>query len=136
LHLIHKKAYEKASEFTKEKTVLDLGCNTGYGSHILKGACKEIIGVDVSEKAIKIANELYGNDGVEFSVIDGKRLPFKENRFDVVVSFQVIEHIVDQGEYLKEIKRVLVPGGKIIFTTPNRLIRLYPDMKPWNEFHV
>ncbi len=77
LHLIHKKAYEKASEFTKEKTVLDLGCNTGYGSHILKGACKEIIGVDVSEKAIKIANELYGNDGVEFSVIDGKRLPFE-----------------------------------------------------------
>ncbi len=136
LHLIHSKAYEKATEFTRDKKVLDLGCNTGYGSHLIKNSCREIVGVDVSEKAIKIAKELYGNESIEFRVIDGKRLPFAENSFDVVVSFQVIEHIVEHESYLMEIKRVLAPEGKVIFTTPNRLIRLYPGMKPWNEFHV
>jgi 2-polyprenyl-3-methyl-5-hydroxy-6-metoxy-1,4-benzoquinol methylase len=136
LHLIHCKAYEKATEFTRDKKVLDLGCNTGYGSRIIKNSCKEIVGVDVSDKAIEMANNLHGKENIKFRVIDGKELPFSENTFDVVVSFQVIEHIVNEQEYFAEIKRVLVPGGKIIFTTPNRLIRLYPGMKPWNEFHV
>ena len=136
LHLIHQKAYENASELTEGKKVLDLGCNTGYGSNIIKNSCKEIIGVDVSEKAIKMAQDLYVNKGIEYKLIDGKQLPFSENSFDVVVSFQVIEHIIEHEEYLKEIQRVLVPGGKVIFTTPNRMIRLYPGMKPWNDFHV
>jgi SAM-dependent methyltransferase len=136
LHLIHCKAYEKATEFTRDNKVLDLGCNTGYGSHLINDSCREIVGVDVSKKAIKIAKELYGNENIEFKAIDGKRLPFGANSFDVVVSFQVIEHIVDHEAYLMEIKRVLAPEGKVIFTTPNRLIRLYPGMRPWNEFHV
>lgn len=136
LHLLHSKAYEKASEMAHGKTVLDLGCNTGYGSHIINNVCKKITGVDVSEKAIEIARKLYGSEDIDFQVIDGKKLPFKDNTFDMVISFQVIEHIVEYESYINEIRRVLSPDGRVIFTTPNRLIRLYPGMKPWNEFHV
>lgn len=136
LHLIHEKAYEKASEMAHGKTVLDLGCNTGYGSHILSSVAQKIIGVDVSEKAIKVARELYGPDNIEFQVIDGKKLPFADGGFDLITSFQVVEHIVAHEAYLQEIKRVLSPGGCAIFTTPNRSIRLYPGMKPWNDLHV
>ncbi len=135
-YLIHRKAYEKAMEFTEDKKVLDLGCNTGYGSHIIHPSCREIVGVDVSEEAIRAARDSYGKEGIEFQVIDGKTLPFDDDSFDLVISFQVIEHIIKYEEYLNEIKRVLKSGGKVIFTTPNRLIRLYPGMKPWNEFHV
>lgn len=136
LHLIHTKAYEKAAEIACGKKVLDLGCNTGYGTHIISQMCNKTWGVDVSEKAVNIARQNYVSENIDFRVIDGKKLPFADNNFDLVVSFQVLEHIVAHEDYLLEVKRVLVPDGKVIFTTPNRAIRLYPGMEPWNEFHV
>lgn len=136
LYLIHKVAYEQAARFAEGKVVLDLGCNLGYGSNIIKRVCKSAVGVDVSSKAVSTANNLFGRNGIDFQVIDGKRLPFEDDEFDLIVSFQVIEHIVDYREYIGEIKRVLSPGGKVLFTTPNGLLRLDPGMKPWNPFHV
>jgi len=135
-HLVHTKAYEQAAKLAKDKTVLDIGCNIGYGSKIISEFCSEIIGVDVSRKAISTAESLYGQSGVTFQTIDGKRLPFDDSKFDLIVSFQVIEHLVDYEDYMSEIKRVLSPQGLVMFTTPNALIRLDPGMKPWNPFHV
>ncbi len=136
LHLIHTAAYEQASNLAENKKVLDLGCNTGYGSNIISKSCKEIVGVDVSPKAISIASVRYTRSGIKFLLIDGKRLPFSDNSFYLIVSFQVIEHIVNYNDYISEIKRVLAPGGIVLFTTPNALIRLDTGMKPWNPFHV
>ncbi len=136
LHLMHTFAYEHAAKLGANKRVLDLGCNTGYGSKIISETCKEIIGVDVSSKAISIAKSLYGDSKIRFELIDGKRLPFIDNTFDVVISFQVIEHLVTFEDYMSEIQRVLVPGGLVLFTTPNGHVRLDPGMKPWNPFHV
>jgi len=73
---------------------------------------------------------------LKFHTIDGKRLPFDENKFDLIISCQVIEHIVNHNDYISEIKRALSPNGLVIFTTPNASIRLDPGMKPWNPFHV
>jgi 2-polyprenyl-3-methyl-5-hydroxy-6-metoxy-1,4-benzoquinol methylase len=136
LHLIHTFAYVQASRFGENKTVLDLGCNTGYGSKILFKSAKKVVGVDVSEKAISSANNQYGHLGIRFEQIDGKKLPFEEDEFDVIVCCQVIEHIVDYGVFIGELKRVLSPSGIVVFTTPNALLRLDPGMKPWNIFHV
>lgn len=136
LFLIHLKAYEEAAKMAKDKTVLDCGCNIGYGTKVIGTHCKEVIGVDVSPKAIEEARRRYGSNGIEFRLVDGIRLPFKDNRFDLVVSFQVIEHIDDYDSYLTEIKRVLADTGKVLFTTPNARIRLDPGMKPLYPFHV
>ena len=136
LHLIHTIAYIKASEICKNLCALDIGCNTGYGSHILSKSAKKIVGVDVSQKAIEFANNRYAQSGIQFKVIDGKRLPFKDQEFDVIVCCQVIEHIVDYKMFMEELKRVLSPEGIVFFTTPNALLRLDPGMKPWNQFHV
>ena len=60
----------------------------------------------------------------------------KDKSFDLIVSCQVIEHIVDHTLYLGELKRVLATNGLVFFTTPNASLRLHPGMKPWNKFHV
>ncbi|MEO5656957.1 MAG: class I SAM-dependent methyltransferase [Nitrospiria bacterium] len=136
LHLIHAFPYVQAARFAEHHTVLDFGCNTGYGTAIVSRSAKKIVGVDVSAKAISSAHEQHGHLGIDFQLIDGTRLPFSDHTFDIVISFQVIEHIVDYEQYIRELKRVLSPQGIVLLTTPNALLRLDPGMKPWNRFHV
>ncbi len=136
LHLMHEAAYVRASTMVDGKRVLDLGCNTGYGSEILSRSANKVVGVDVSHAAISAAKQRFADKGIEFCLIDGERMPFGDGEFDVVVSCQVIEHIVDYNIYFDELKRVLSSTGVAIFTTPNSVLRLDPGMKPWNPFHV
>lgn len=136
LHLIHSFAYAQAKMFVEDKKVLDLGCNTGYGTELLSQAAKRVVGVDVSRKAISIAKEKYNSSNIDFHLVDGKELPFGDGEFDFIISCQVIEHIVDYNVFLDELKRVLSPTGVAVFTTPNAQLRLDPGMKPWNKFHV
>jgi SAM-dependent methyltransferase len=136
LHLMHLKAYAEAREHTAGRDVLDVGCNTGYGTVRLVGDARSVTGVDVSPAAVEAARTRPGGEGVVFQVIDGFGLPFPDASFDLVTSFQVIEHVADPGPYLHEIRRVLRPGGRALFTTPNAATRLDPGMTPWNRFHV
>jgi 2-polyprenyl-3-methyl-5-hydroxy-6-metoxy-1,4-benzoquinol methylase len=136
LHLIHTAAYVHAARLVERKPVLDLGCNTGYGTEVLSRFAGKVAGVDVSASAVQSARNTYSDSGIAFQVIDGKSLPFDEGSFEVVISFQVIEHIVNYTNFIGEIRRVLAPEGVVVFTTPNALLRLDPGMKPWNEFHV
>jgi SAM-dependent methyltransferase len=82
-----------------------------------------------------MAAERYGTR-IRFFTVDGERLPFEDSSFDMAVSFQVIEHIVDYGAYIGELKRVLSGTGLVLFTTPNACLRLDPGMKPWYPFHI
>lgn len=136
LHLIHSRAYEQVALYAEGKKVLDLGCNTGYGSRILKASGAEVVGVDVSPEAIAVARQKYGQEGIEFYCTDGGKLPFAEHSFDIVTTFQVIEHLIDHTQFLTEILRLIRPGGRVVFTTPNGPMRLHPGTKPWNPFHV
>ena len=136
LHLMHQSAYVQASTMVTGKSVLDLGCNTGYGTQILAESARRAVGVDVSHEAISAARQHYVDAGIEFQLIDGERLPFADGEFDVIISCQVLEHIVDYTIYFGELKRVLSQGGIAVLTTPNSVLRLDPGMKPWNPFHV
>lgn len=136
LALIHKKAYARAAEAAEDCDVLDLGCNNGYGTATIAARCRSIIGADVSAAAISEARTQFADIPAQFECVDGGALPFADGSFDFVTSFQVIEHVVDVETYLAEICRVLRPGGAVLFTTPNRDIRLDPGMPPWNRFHV
>ena len=135
-HLVHMKAYEVATALAKGLTVLDLGCNNGYGTVEIGRGAKRIVGLDVSASALDSARRLHASTNVEFLHFEGDTIPFDARSFDLVVSFQVIEHIENPRPYLQEIHRVLKTEGIALFTTPNAAIRLDPGMKPWNPFHV
>jgi ubiquinone/menaquinone biosynthesis C-methylase UbiE len=136
LHLLHSAAYVHAERLAQGRKVLDLGCNMGYGTEILARSAREAVGVDVSSNAISAAKSRYAGRPLQFRVVDGGSLPFKNDEFDLVVSCQVIEHVVDYSNYIGEVKRVLHRAGLAVFTTPNSILRLDPGMKPWNTFHV
>ncbi|MFQ5453208.1 MAG: methyltransferase domain-containing protein, partial [Candidatus Zixiibacteriota bacterium] len=139
IYLCHLETYRYAFEYVAGKFVLEVGCGTGYGTHMLSERCRSIIGVDISREAVEYAVKNYSNPNLEYKVIpsiEKSPLPFESNLFDVVVSFQVIEHINEAGTCLQEIHRVLKPGGTVIIATPDRSTRLFPFQKPWNAFHV
>jgi|Deesub1362B_J571_1020462.scaffolds.fasta_scaffold00891_7 ubiquinone/menaquinone biosynthesis C-methylase UbiE len=127
----HVMRYVFASNYVKNKIVLDVACGAGYGSHFLaiKGA-KKVYGVDIDENALKIAKTYYVHPNVEYIKGDVLKLPFPNNFFDIVVSFETIEHISDTEKYITEIKRVLKPRSIFICSTPNIKYTKHP------KYHV
>jgi 2-polyprenyl-3-methyl-5-hydroxy-6-metoxy-1,4-benzoquinol methylase len=117
----HLARYLFASIFTKQKKVLDLGCGVGYGSYLLKeSGANEVIGVDIADEAIGIAKGYYKLPGIEFLFMDARSLGFQDESFDVVVAFELIEHLIEQDEVLSETRRVLKDEGILIISTPNK----------------
>lgn len=118
------------------KKVLDVASGEGYGSALMANAASSVTGVDVSADAVAHASAAYAERG-NLRFIEGScaKLPFDDATFDTVVSFETIEHIVAQNEFLDEIKRVLKPSGVLIMSSPNRAE--YSDARGYaNEFHV
>lgn len=98
--------------------ILDVGCGDGKKSVLFKNKVrsKSIIGIDGVAKRLSVAKRI----GVETKFVDiEKKWPFANNFFDVVISNQVIEHLVDLDHFIKEIKRVLKPGGYCVISTEN-----------------
>jgi len=139
IQFLHRHTYELALSSIEPGHVLDLGCGTGYGSAILAQAADSVVGVDVSEDAIREARAHHTSANLSFQTvgdIERQPLPFEDGSFDAITSFHVIEHLSDTGLYLREAKRVLKPGGRFIAVTPNRVGRLFAWQRPWNRFHV
>jgi len=138
-YLKHLAAYALfTKEFVAGKKVLEIGCGTGYGADYLSKSASNIVAIDIREGGISYCQDKYGKDNLIFMQADGLKLPFKNESFDVVLSFQVIEHIEPKMvlNYLSEIKRVLKRDGVFLISTPNSRLRLLPFQKPWNPEHV
>lgn len=137
LFLKQKKAYQFVSEFCKDKDILDFGCGSGYGANFLATLAKKVMGVDISQEVIDYCSDTHHHPTLSFQKIEANfSLPFADNSFDVVVSFQVIEHVSSVKKYLMELKRVVKANGLIVITTPNKRHRLLPFQKPWNTEHL
>jgi len=107
---------------TEPTQVLDVGCGTGLNSSRLAESGHEMFGVDISEVAIAQYNEA----GFQGTVCDlSVGLPFDDNTFGAVLASEVVEHVVDTGLFLGEIRRVLKPGGKLVLSTPNSAFWVY-----------
>lgn len=118
------------------KNVLDIACGEGYGSALMSRTAATVAGVDIAVEAVAHARERYA-DLKNLRYLEGScaTLPFADASFDVAVSFETIEHIREQAQFLDEIKRVLVPGGVLILSSPNKAE--YSDKRGFtNEFHV
>jgi ubiquinone/menaquinone biosynthesis C-methylase UbiE len=112
--------YKFALAFVKDSLVLDIGCAARMGPFILSGAALKAIGADISEEALLYASKKWPGENLDYLATDAKYLPFKEQVFDCVVSFELIEHLDDYEAYLAEVKRVLKSTGSFIISTPNK----------------
>ena len=138
LHLLrHQVAYEYVKgQLAPSDKLLEVGFGEGYGSEMLLGSCDSYTGVDVAEDAVDYAGETYGAANCKFDHYDGGVLPYDDESFDVVISFQVIEHVPEDVGFVRQLARVLKKGGRLYLTTPNKATRLKPGQKPWNRFHL
>jgi 2-polyprenyl-3-methyl-5-hydroxy-6-metoxy-1,4-benzoquinol methylase len=117
-HAEHVARYRWVAQLAEGREVLDAACGVGFGAHTLLGAgASSVTGVDAFAAAIIEARE-QGREGLRFEIGDLRDLPFQAGRFDLVVCFEAIEHVEEQGRVLDEIKRVLRPGGVLAISTP------------------
>jgi len=119
----HVYRYAFASDLVKGKRVLDIACGEGYGSEVLlRAGAESVIGIDISEFACLHARQKYG---VDARVGSAENIPLPNNSVDVIVSFETVEHVQNPGRFLDECARVLVVGGILVISTPNK--EVYTD---------
>jgi SAM-dependent methyltransferase len=116
---LHAARYEFALPFCDGRDVLDAACGVGYGTAILRRVAKTVVGVDVDEPTVSYARQRYGGDGIAFEVMDVTSLALADASFDVVCSFETIEHVDDPERAVAEAARVLRPRGTYVVSTPH-----------------
>lgn len=132
----HVARYAFARRYAHDKRVLDAGCGTGYGSAELAQSATEVTGVDIAADAIEYASTNYPIAGLRFIEASCAAVPFPAESFDLVVAFEVIEHLADYRAFLNECGRVLKPDGLLIVSSPNK--RYYAETRAAtgpNPFH-
>lgn len=113
----HLARYRLAARLARGRDVLDAACGEGYGSAMLAAAgAASVVGIDIDAPTVAHARDAHGIDAREGDV---SRLPFDDATFDLVVSFETIEHVAEPEAALDEFRRVLSPGGVLVVSTPN-----------------
>lgn len=110
--------YNTAARYVSGKRVLDIACGVGYGSQMLRLAgATAVVGVDVSPETVEYAQQRYPTSGVEYVCADAEQFEWSE-KFDVVASFETIEHLPHPSKFLENIYDLLVPEGDLILSVP------------------
>ncbi len=135
IRLEHYHRYAMVLDMVKKKAVLDVACGEGYGSFLMADVAHTVIGVDISDEAVRHASSVYNKPNLKFLHGSATNLVFPDDLFDVVVSFETIEHLAEQEQMLAEIRRVLRPNGALVISSPNRPI-YSEESGDHNEFHV
>ena len=132
----HFHRYALAARWCANLRTLDAACGEGYGSAILAESASAVEAIDISEVAVAHANKRYGHtENLNYQVGNCTSLPFEDNTFDRVVSFETLEHLAEQDELLAEFKRVLTADGVLILSSPDKAV--YSDeQNTSNEYHV
>ena len=131
----HWHRYLIVRNYVAGKRVLDVASGEGYGSHMLSQSAASVVGADISADAVAHANTRYANELLRYVAADCTRIPEPDASFDVIVSFETIEHMTGHEAFLHEVDRLLKPGGMFIISSPNR--PEYSGKTGYkNEFHV
>lgn len=130
----HEVAYLRLADRCTGRDVLEAGFGEGYGADLLAGVARSVIGVDYDESAVAHARARYPRVEVRHGNL--AELPLPDGSVDVVVNFQVIEHLWDQSQFVAECARVLRPGGVLLMSTPNRITFTPDSDTPVNPFHT
>ena len=133
----HMHRYAFARPLAHGLRVLDAACGEGYGSALLADAAEEVLGLDISPQAIAHARVRYGTRAnLRFDVADCTALDHLPSAsFDLIASFETLEHVEAQERMLDGFARLLKPGGLLLVSTPDK--RNYSDIPGTvNEYHV
>jgi SAM-dependent methyltransferase len=133
----HWHRYAFAAPLARGRRVLDAACGEGYGSALLAREAQQVLGVDIDPASIAHARERYGERGaLRFVEADVAHLDaLADASFDLIVSFETLEHLEAQETMLDGFRRLLAPGGVLLVSTPDR--RTYSDLTGFrNEHHV
>lgn len=132
----HWHRYAFARQWISGKKVLDIACGEGYGSALLAETASEVVGADINKETLTLAARTYHTrPNLHFIASSCDALSLTTASFDVVVSFETIEHIATQAGMLGEINRVLKPEGVLCISSPNKA--QYSDERNYkNPFHV
>lgn len=122
------------SFINNEDKVLEAPCGFGYGAAYFSDLCSKVEALDLADENISFGKNAYNFDNVNWLIGDVTKLPYKDNEFDVYISYEVFEHLPMKliDIYLNEAKRIIKDGGKLIISTPNRETRKNIN----NPFHV
>lgn len=132
---LHTARYEFACGFAAGKRVLDMACGTGFGAAMLaKAGAVEVVGIDLDQPAIDQARKRFGADSIAFTVGDAEA-PIVAGLFDVIASFETIEHLMRPDRFLVAVQKLLALNSVFIVSTPCRRSGSLDD-RPANPFHV
>lgn len=133
----HMARYAFAARLARGKRALDAGCGAGYGSAELARAAQSVVGIDCAAEAVEFARAHYPAPNLAFEQASCEALPFGDGAFDLIVAFEVIEHLREWRAFLREARRTLAPNGQFIVSTPNKIY--YGESRGTqgdNPFHV
>lgn len=132
----HYHRYALASTLVKGLNVLDAACGEGYGSAVLATQAASVTAIDISSEAIDHATKRYGEqNNLAFLQADCTQLEFSDKKFDVIISFETLEHLHEQEAMLAGFRRVLKPGGWLLISSPDKAE--YSDATDYqNPWHV
>jgi SAM-dependent methyltransferase len=130
----HQVVYQRLAPHCAGREVLEAGCGEGYGADLIAGVARRVVAVDYDAAAVAHVRGRYPR--VEAVQANLARLPLPDASVDVVVNFQVIEHLWDQAQFVAECARVLRPSGSLMVSTPNRITFSPGRDTPINPFHT
>jgi cyclopropane fatty-acyl-phospholipid synthase-like methyltransferase len=117
----HVQRYIFAGRYVKGKSVLDIACGAGYGTSLLfEAGANEVTGVDLSSEAVQFAVRNYGRDRIKFITENAEQ--FRNGRYDVIASFETLEHLENRRQFLKNLRSMMKDHGILIISTPNKTI--------------
>jgi len=132
----HWHRYVFARAFAPGRRVLDAACGEGYGSAMLAAAAVSVLGLDIADAAVAHARQRYAQHAnLRFEQGDCTALTCADAQFDMIVSFETLEHVAAQEALIAGFARTLAPGGLLIVSSPDK--RTYSEKSGFrNEFHV
>lgn len=132
----HLAKYKFALRYCKGKKILEIGCGSGYGTkYMAENGVKEITAYDVDPSAISFAIKNSSHENIKFAEGDAETLKEK-SKYDVVLSFELIEHLEQPRKLIELAKKSLLKSGVFILSTPNKAFSILDQGKPSNPYHV
>lgn len=137
IRIDHKVRYQTASKYIQRNdNVLDIACGVGYGSYIMavNHSSANLTGMDISQKTIDFANKYYSRENIQYICGNCLKAPLQDGSFDVIVTYETVEHIDEDELFLTKLHKALKNTGTLILSTPNQ--DFLPFDKKQHPYHI